>query len=213
MDQNADVRPKKPIIGLCGGIGAGKSLVAAELQNLGCVVADSDRLAREALGEPEVLAKLEEWWGREVFGADGRPDRAQIAGRVFTNPVERGNLESLLYPLIATRRAAIISAAELNPAVKAIILDSPLLFESRLDRECDAVVFIEASEPERLGRLQETRNWDLNELRRREQWQLPIEEKKSRSTHVLPNHGSISELRSNIAEILRQILVRKSAGA
>ena len=90
--------PRIPVIGLCGGIGAGKSAVAGILADLGCVVSDSDRDAREVLADPEVLEVLRGWWGDDVVGTDGRLDRSRIAGRVFADDSERARLEGLVHP-------------------------------------------------------------------------------------------------------------------
>ena len=108
--------------------------------------------------------------------------------------------------MIARERKRIILASETDLAVKAIILDSPLLFESRLDRLCDTLVFMEAGETQRLARLQQNRGWDLAELRRREQWQLPVAEKQARSQYVIPNDGTIRQLRGRIALVLEAVL-------
>ena len=82
-----------PTIGLAGGIGAGKSRVAALLAELGCVVSDSDADARAVLADPEVIDTLRSWWGDEVVGVDGAIDRGEVAGRVFTDVEERQRLE------------------------------------------------------------------------------------------------------------------------
>lgn len=199
------MRNGKPIIGLCGAIGSGKSAAAKALEDLGCLVIDSDRINHDILNRPETLATLRDWWGEGMIAADGRADRKRIAEIIFRDPAEKRRLESLTYPLIDLEREHIISAGVRDPAVKAIILDSPLLFESRLDRLCDAIVFIEIDESTRLARLQQIRGWDVAETRRRERWQLPIAEKRARSHHVIPNNGSPGELRERVGIVLEVI--------
>lgn len=196
----------KPVIGLCGGIGAGKSTVAAAFEALGCLVIDSDRLSHEMINTPQVQRQLAAWWGPEVIRADGWTDRQRVGQIVFGDPQERKRLESLLHPLIAERRAAIISVGNTNPAVKAIILDSPLLLESNLDRLCDKIVFVDASEALRVQRLQRARDWDLEQLRKRERWQLPSVEKRQRADYVISNEGSPRELQQQVAGTLADIL-------
>ena len=200
------MRESKPVIGLCGGIGAGKSRIAAEFERLGCLVIASDRLNHEVLTEPEVLRQLREWWGPDVVGPDDQADRRRIAKIVFADPEEKARLESLLHPLIARRRRTMICAVENSSAIKAIVLDSPLLFESKLDRECDSIVFVEASRSVRLRRLQANRGWDANELQRRESWQLPLAHKRQRSNFVIDNDSPEDSLGPRVAEILAQIL-------
>lgn len=202
----APVAARKPVIGLCGGIGSGKSTVARMLGELGGLVIDSDALNREALERPEVVQKLREWWGEPVVSADGRVDRRSLGRIVFGDAAARKRLESLTHPLIAARRSAMIQQGLQDPAVTAIILDSPLLFESNLDRLCDSIIFIETSEDQRLRRLQRTRGWDEHELHRRERWQTPLAEKRSRSGFTIRNSGSLEQLRRQVAHTLARIL-------
>lgn len=201
---------RKPVIGIIGGIGAGKSRVAAEFERQGCLVVDSDRLNHEILRQPEVLATLRDWWGEAVVAPNGGPDRRRIAEIVFADAGEKERLESLVYPLIAQRRAAMIQAVEEDSAVKAIVIDSPLLLESHLDRECDTIVFVNAGESQRLTRLRRERGWTAEEVRRREGWQLPLAEKRSRAAFVVENDGPAEKLRPQVADILAAILARHS---
>jgi len=200
------MRPKKPIVGLCGGIGAGKSLVAREFERLGAVVIDSDRLGHEILARPAVLAQVRAWWGEQVVAPGGGPDREKIAELIFADPEKRKRLESLLYPLIAAERECIITQSIENPAVRAIILDSPLLFESRLDRLCDKIVFVEAEERVRLERLRQARGWDEEQVHRRERWQMPLAHKRARSDFTVTNEGSPEQLRSAVAALFERIV-------
>jgi len=199
----------KPIIGLCGAIGAGKSEAAAAFEREGCLVISSDRLNHEILRLPKVLKTLHRWWGQRVIAPDGGPDRQEIANTVFADPRQKQRLESLVYPLIAQRRAAMIRAVENSSAVKAIVIDSPLLFESNLDRECDTIVFVEADEADRLRRLQQERGWSTEELRRRENWQLALNHKRSRAQFVVDNNGPAEKLRPQVADILKTILAQR----
>ena len=201
----------KPIIGLCGGIGAGKSVVAHEFERLGGLLIDSDELNPEVLRRPEVARPLRDWWGDAAVGADGRVNRSGVAEVVFGDPAQKQRLESLVHPLIAALREDIITTGIGDPRVTAIILDSPLLLESNLDRMCHAVVFVEAGESQRLRRLHETRGWDMEELRRRERWQLPLPEKRARSRFAISNEGTIGQLRSQVKGVFEQVLAEYSS--
>jgi dephospho-CoA kinase len=103
-----------------------------------------------------------------------------------------------------------IQAVEGNPAVTAIVIDSPLLLESNVDRDCDTIVFVNASESQRLRRLRRERGWSAEEVRQREGWQLPLAEKRSRAEFVVDNDGPVEQLRPQVAEILQTILARHS---
>lgn len=167
---------------------------------------DSDVINHQILDRPDVARQIRDWWGESVIRPDGSVNRRALAALVFADPEKKRRLESLTYPLIARERERIILASETDLAVKAIILDSPLLFESRLDRQCDAIVFIDADETTRLARLQQTRGWDVAEVRRREQWQLPAAEKQARSHYTIPNDGTVEQLRQRATEVLEDIL-------
>ncbi len=205
------MRHKKPIIGLSGGIGAGKSSVAREFERLGCFVASDDELSHEVMSQPEVLATLRSWWGEAVVDSAGQADRERIAGIVFSDPPERQRLEGLLHPLIRKRRADMIKAVENSSAIKAIVIDSPLLYESNLDRDCDTVVFVDAGAAERSERLRQSRGWDAEELQRRERWQISPADKRGRSEFGVDNNGDAHRLGPQVADILEAILRRFSS--
>src|SRR6185503_11233868 len=116
------------MVGLTGGIGAGKSAVAARLAELGATVIDSDRLAREVV-EPgtEGLAQVVEAFGPEVLGADGALDRAALARRVFGDDDARKRLEGIIHPYVRQRSAEIVAAA---PPGTVFVNDVPLLVEA-----------------------------------------------------------------------------------
>ena len=140
----------------------------------------------------------------------GQIDRRRVAEVVFEDAEQKRRLESLVHPLIVALQEDMISAGTGDPKVSAIILDSPLLLESNLDRLCHAVVFVEVSQPQRLRRLRESRGWDIQELRRRERWQMPLEDKRARSRFTISNEGTIEQLRSQIKDVFEQVLTEYS---
>lgn len=202
------MRRSKPIIGLCGGIGSGKSLVADAMRSAGALVVDSDRLSREILERSEVRETIASWWGRDVLHADGRVNRRRLADIVFADDAAKRQLEGLIHPLIARERAHMISRGLTDKAVKAIILDSPLLFESNLDQLCDTIVFVESDEKQRLERVRQSRGWDADELRRRERSQWPLEKKRAQAQVVLRNDDTPEELRRRSVQALEDVTKR-----
>jgi dephospho-CoA kinase len=169
---------RKPVIGLVGGIGSGKSWVAQRLADHGGAVFDADRVAKAALDEPDVQRCLVEHFGSGVVGSDGRTDRKALAEVVFTDAGRRKQLEQIIHPIVAERRDAMIERAEADPEVRFVVLDVPLLVEVGLYERCDRVVFVDADRPTRLRRVAESRGWDEAELTRREKNQLPLDKKR-----------------------------------
>lgn len=193
-----------PVIGLVGGVGSGKSAVAAAFAKLGCLVADSDKAVREVLLRPEVVDTLVGWWGEGILDAERRVDRKKVADLVFKDEFERRRLEGLIHPRVRETRGALIERAVASGAA-GVVVDAPLLYEAGVDAECDAVVFVEATRDVRLGRVRANRGWDEAELDRRERAQMPLDEKRRRSDHILINNGSLEELESRAAKVLAAI--------
>jgi dephospho-CoA kinase len=194
----------KPIIGLSGGIGSGKSTVAKFLAELGCVVADSDAIAREALRDPHIHATIVGWWGDSVLDPSGAINRKSIAQIIFEDPQQRQRLERLMHPWIEQRRVQLFEAAPAD--APALVIDAPLLLESGLDRLCDAVIFVEAPQETRVRRVMETRGWTPAELHSREIAQMPLDRKRQSADYVLANQGELSDLRLRVEQLLRTIL-------
>src|SRR5688500_2760096 len=133
----------KPIIGLVGGIGSGKSYVARLFAELGCLVIDSDAQVREAYRDPKVLQTVRSWWGDEVIHPDGSTiNRSAVAARVFVDPAQKRRLEELIHPLVHAAREREMRVAAGDAQVVAYIWDTPLLLEAGLASQCDAVVFV-----------------------------------------------------------------------
>lgn len=199
----------KPILGLAGGIGSGKSTVARLMGTLGGYVIDADAIAREALQRPEVRRELVEWWGAEVLDAEGRVDRKRLADRVFHDPPQRQRLEGLIHPLVQRERVERVAAARADPSVRFIVLDVPLLFEVGLDKECDRIVFVNADRQTRLERVRRTRGWDERELERREKNQWPMDRKRAASHDIIVNNGDEAQCLEQVRSILKRILQGK----
>lgn len=198
---------RKPIIGLVGGIGSGKSLVARQLAGLGCGVIDADQLARAALEQdPALRAKLVQWWGPKILKPDGQLDRAAIGRIVFDQPLERRRLEDLLHPMVHAGRRRLRARFKSDPDILAIVEDTPLLMEKGLDRECDVIIFVSAPTPQRLQRLALSRGWTAEELARREKTQLPLDIKAQRADYVIENSAGEDECLRHVRRVLSQIL-------
>lgn len=192
-----------PIIGLAGGIGAGKSAVAEILRDLGCLVCDSDALGRQALEDEAIKTQLVEWWGGMILDEEGRIDRQKVAAIVFGDQRERKRLEGVSHPWIEKRRQEQFAAA--GEDVKALVIDAPLLFEAGLDAECDAVIFVDVSRTVRLARVRAKRGWTEEMLLKREDSQLPLDQKQNRADYVISNDGEMSDLTQQVKRILDEI--------
>jgi dephospho-CoA kinase len=198
----------KPIIGIAGGVGSGKSFVAQLLGEMGCAVISSDELVHKAYELPEVKAALRQWWGEEVFDAAGRVDRRAVGSRVFGDDAARRRLEGLIHPIVARRRAEIMAAQKNNPSVLAFVWDVPLLFETGLNRQCDAVLFVEAPDAVRDRRLAQSRGWGAAQRQIRENLQMPLDKKKELSDYIVDSTADAADFRDQVRSVFSRIVAR-----
>lgn len=197
----------QPVIGVAGGIGSGKSLVARTIAELGKgVVFDADAVAQGDLDRPSVQRQLVEWWGPGVIGGDGRTDRQRLADIVFDDPQQKRKLEAIIHPLVRAERERLKAELRHDPAVRCVVMDTPLLFEAGFADDCDCVVFVDTERETRLKRLAAGRGWDEAELARREKAQWPLDKKLDLSHHIVDNNSGEAEAVAQVRDLLTRIL-------
>jgi dephospho-CoA kinase len=186
------------MVGLTGGIGAGKSTVAALLAKRGAVVIDADRIAREVVepGTP-TLAQLVERFGPEILQANGALDRPKLAAVAFVDDATRKELEAITHPAIGAEFLRRVADA---PADAVVIHDVPLLVESKRGFEYACVIVVEAPLELRLDRL-EARGVDRDDARRRIGLQATDEDRRKVATWVVDNAGDLAHLEKQISDI------------
>lgn len=200
------VKTGKPIIGVAGGIGSGKSTVAAILGHLGAGVISSDELNRAELDSPEVLAQIREWWGDRVIDSAGHAEREVLRELVGRDNGARRRLEGLTHPRIAARRQRMTAEFLADDRVRAIVWDSPLLFEAGLADRCDYIIFVDAAPAERLARVRRERGWAQEDLERFEKLQKPLDFKRQRADYIVENNSDIDVVRREVERVFSRIL-------
>jgi dephospho-CoA kinase len=201
----------KPIIGIAGGIGSGKSFVAGLFRELGAMVISSDEQVSAVYQMPAVRQSLRQWWGDEALNPDGSINRSFVAAKVFRSADDRRRLEQLIHPLVHEARQRAMEAAADDAKVVAFVWDTPLLFETGLNDQTDAVVFVDAPLEMRQQRVQKTRNWDAAELARREKSQWPLDKKREIADYVLSNTADAALTRVQVKDVLSRILTKAQA--
>lgn len=191
--------PGPPLIGLTGGIAAGKSEVLRILAEHDAATLSTDAVVHELLGRPELGRLLTERWGERV-APDGALDRGRIAGIVFEQPDELEWLESVLHPRVAEQVVA--WRRGLADDVRVAVVEVPLLFEGRMAEMCDATVAVIADDELRKRRASER---GTGELIGRSGRQLDQAEKAARATFVVRNDGSLSELEQELERLLPEL--------
>ncbi|MGI8684303.1 MAG: dephospho-CoA kinase [Acidimicrobiales bacterium] len=182
------------VVGLTGGIGSGKSTVAASLAARGAVIVDADQLARDAM-EPGggaydgVLARF----GSALSGPDGIIDRSRLAEVVFADPAARADLEAIVHPCVRAGVAARVAAEAGTDHV--VVVEIPLLAESAAAREgLDAVVVVDCPEDVAVARLVAGRGMTEDEARARIAAQATREQRRAIADFVLDNSAGMDGL-------------------
>jgi dephospho-CoA kinase len=194
----------KRVVGLIGGMGSGKSLVAELFRRRGAKVISGDQLGHEALRQPDVLAQVVGRWGRSILEPDGTVSRRRLGAIVFADAQERRALEALVFPSIERRIREEIVAATNCSDFALIVLDAAIMLEAGWQKACDWLVYVHAPRAARLQRLQAQRGWDAKEVRERENAQLPLTEKVSRADYVVDNSGGPERVAQQVDDLLRQ---------
>ena len=201
-----DASKTKPVIGIVGGIGAGKSTAASAFAELGCVRIDADAVGHELLGRPEVRRLLRDRWGRDIFAADGAVDRAALGRIVFADAAELAALDRIMHPRMRAELEQRIGWAARRADVPAIVLDAAVLFEAAWDDLCSAVVFVRAPRAQRARRVRQDRGWVSRTLREREKLQFSLDSKARKCDYTIENNRSIPHVHAEVREIFDRIL-------
>lgn len=205
MSANRNIR----IIGLTGGIGSGKSMAAAYLEEKGAHCVDADAISH-SLTAPDgaLLPEIRREFGDGVFFEDGTLNRAELGRIVFSDENQRKRLEYITMPAIQGEMMNRID--ELDAAgEKLVFLNVPLLFETGIDVLCDEIWLVSVNEDIQLQRVMSRDGLTEEQARDRIRSQMTLEEKTARATTVIDNNRSIekmySELDSHYAALLKRV--------
>jgi dephospho-CoA kinase len=190
------------VLGLTGGIGSGKSMVAQMFSRLGAVVIDADQLAREVVepGQP-ALQEIAATFGSEVLLPDGRLDRPKLAGIIFADAAERAKLDAITHPRIRARMDEEIKVRRSGPGV--LIADIPLLYENDRMQTVEKVIVVWVDPKTQLLRIRQRDGLSADAGRQRIDAQMPLDAKRARADHVIDNSGSRDDTRPQVEAIYR----------
>ena len=197
---------KKNIIGIMGGIASGKSTVAKELAKRGCAVIDADKIAKRFLGNKDVKKQIRGAFGRGVFDVSGRVSRKKLAERVFADAKAVKAINAIIHPIVFEKTKELIKKYRQQPAVKAIVLDMPLLVEVGWHKKCDKLIFVQCNKKIRLKRARKKGIFGENELKKRENFQISLDKKARISDNIIDNNSDELVLVRQVADIFSRIV-------
>ncbi|MFO0908924.1 MAG: dephospho-CoA kinase [Isosphaeraceae bacterium] len=200
---------KIPVIGVVGGIGSGKSEVAALFGSLGMFVLDADKVGHALLDQRPVREQVVERFGLRVLETDeagnATVDRRVLGSIVFDDAKARKDLESILHPRMRETCQRAIARVTRKGEHSAFVIDAALLYEAGWDSLCDRVVFVDAPRELRLERVSASRGWNDEVLTLREAAQAPLEPKKARADVVIANGTDRDQLRAEVERAWKKI--------
>ena len=190
------------IIGLTGSIASGKSTVSTMLKRKGFPIVDADKIARQVveLGSP-VLQEISRVFGESVLQADGSLNRVKLGEIIFNDEEMRQKLNGIIHPAI--RQEMLKQKDEwLAGGANTVIMDIPLLFESKLQSFVDTIIVVSVTPEIQKERLIARNVLSEEEADRRIQSQLPVKEKEKAADAVLFNNGTVEETQKQLDSLL-----------
>ncbi|MBS4215397.1 MULTISPECIES: dephospho-CoA kinase [Neobacillus] len=190
------------VIGLTGGIASGKSTVSNMLKEMDITVVDADVEARLAVdkGEPAYLKIIAEF-GQEILLENGDIDRQKLGAIIFYQEEKRQLLNQIVHPEVRKRMMEKIQKATENQE-ELIILDIPLLFESKLTFMVEKTILVYVDRETQLKRLMQRNQLSAADALARVNSQMPLAEKVKLADAVIDNNGSIEDAKKQLIEIL-----------
>jgi dephospho-CoA kinase len=201
-------------VGLTGGIGCGKSTVAAMMRDWGCHVIDADAIARE-LAEPgqpaynEIVAAF----GSEFLLEDGRLDRANLAHLVFADASKLLTLNKILHPrVIAVQEHRLMEIAQTHPGAVAVV-EAALLIEAGYHKSLDHLIVVWCKPEQQIERLtnRQGRAMTREDAMRRIAAQMPLEEKRRLATDEIDNSGSLAATQQQVTQLVARLKSQAAA--
>ena len=191
------------IIGLTGSIASGKSTVAKMLEGYHLPIVDADLVARQVV-EPgkEKKKKIADAFGRDVIKEDGTMDREKVGAIIFHDPSQRKVLNDIIHPAI---RAEMLRQRDeyIARGANHVVMDIPLLFESKLQHFVDKILVVSVTEDIQLERLMARNQLDEKEARARIASQLPMSVKEQGADAVIYNNTDIEATANQLQIILK----------
>jgi dephospho-CoA kinase len=201
--------------GLTGGIGSGKSTVAAMMRELGCRILDADALARDLTepGQP-ALQEIVHAFGKEILGEDGRMDRSRMAHIVFSDASKLAKLNAILHPrVIAEQQRQLAEIARTDLKAVAVV-EAALLIEAGYQKFLDRLIVVWCRPEQQIERLTKPsgRAMARDDAERRIASQIPVEEKRRLATDEIDNSGTTEETRAQVAALIARLKQLAAAG-
>lgn len=194
----------KPVIGVVGGIGSGKSEVARMFAGCGGDLFDADSEVHGLLKDEAVKLRIKNCFGEAIFDLQGEIDRKELAKIVFGETKSRELLESILHPLILRNAEQKIKIFKEFSKFSFLVMDIPLIIEKGWSNLCSFLIFVDCDRTQRLRRC-EKRGWTEAEWEKRENSQMPLTKKALFCEYRIDNSGDLAYTNKQVLDLIEKL--------
>lgn len=185
-------------IGLTGGIGSGKTVVAHMLQERGIPIINADRVAKEMMqNDPAIRNELVQAFGSEIYTPDGNLNRSKMAALIFSDPDARERVNAIVHPRVLQFQENEMQRLEKQGTPIAGV-EAALIYEVGSEYQFDVMVVVAAAQTTVVERLSKRDAMTKSEIQNRMAAQMPIEEKMARADYVIENDSTMNELKHQV---------------
>jgi dephospho-CoA kinase len=196
----------KPVLGVMGAIGSGKSTVASLFAEHGLAVIDADRIVDKLYSDTDFIkSKLVPVFGEKILREDQTVNRRFIADVVFSEADKLKALNQAVHPAVISRIYELMELYDKDNKVKGVVLDVPLLLETSLDKVCDYLIFIESDLDKSLQRASKRSGIAKKELEKRQKSQIFLDKKKNIANYTIYNNTETSAMEGQVADVISDI--------
>lgn len=192
------------VIGLTGGIASGKSTVSNMIKKLGITVVDADEISRDVvkIGKP-AYNQIVDVFGVDILQQDHTLDREKLGALIFSDQKRREQLNKIVHPEVRKEMLRQVEK-ERKQGLRAVVLDIPLLFESKLTYMVDKTLLVYVDEQTQLERLMQRNGYTETEAKLRIQSQLPLKDKRKLADEIIDNNGSLENTQTQLEAVLKK---------
>lgn len=197
------------VIGIAGGIASGKSTIAEMLKSLGSDIIDADKICHQLINSKDIAHEITKRWGKHIQDSHGNIKRDALAEIVFSDGEEVSALNRIIHPEAIKQIKSRVAELQAEAATKAIVLDAALLVESNLIDICDLILFVDTKKNRCMTRVQNSRNWPLDEITKREKFQGLLQQKREMADIIINNNHSKEDTLNQVKDFWCQFITKK----
>ena len=210
---SSSVKRSKPLVGVTGIMGSGKTTVSRLFGKLGAAIFDADVAAHKSTEDVEIISRIGETFGNQIFDSNGILDRKKLAHIVFSSESKLRQLNSIVHPHVRKQMWNFVEVQQELAEVALIIIDSPLIYETDLYTHLDFIVVVSSDIEACIQRVQQRNGLSREEIQDRLSRQIPLEKKIKRADFNIDNNNQVKSLNKHVQSVFTNIMRKWESNA